>query len=65
MISEVNVNSFDELPALCLRAEQNANDGYAVLAQHDGKHVADAEHVYQRYSQSSSPGYDHACGYHD
>lgn len=64
-IRSITVNSFDELPAMCLAEEQKANDGYAVLASHNGSFVADAEGTRSQKEQSSSAGYDHACGYHD
>lgn len=65
LIRSVTVNSFDELPALCLAEEQRINDGYAVIASYNGSHVANAEYVYQSTACGGLLGYDHACGYHN
>jgi hypothetical protein len=67
LIKEVVVNDFNELPKLCLEAEQSINDGYAVLASHNGQFVADAEGLTKNWQPDSEymSGIDYACGYMD
>ena len=68
VIKEVVVDSFRDLPALCLAAEVEANDGYAVLARHNSSFVADAEGVWPQQLDNNTDyrcGYDYACGYRD
>lgn len=66
-ICEVNVAAFSELTELCCAAEQQDGDGYAVLASHNGRFVADAEGVIPSYDDNAQyrSGYAYACGYRD
>ena len=66
IIREVTVQSFAELPAMCLAAETATNDGYAVLASHNSQLVADSEGIWTpANNHEGSIGYAHACGYRD
>ena len=66
-VREVSVSSYSELPALCREAEQETNDGYAVFASHNGRHVADVDGLIVPWEPDPiyQAGLMAACGYHD
>lgn len=58
MIREVPFDA--DLPTLCREAEEAANDGYVVVAECNGRLVADAEGYWDRSWDQPDP-FDLAC----